>query len=114
MKIKQKALINALLGFASLISVAFLWQRPILLLLVMLTLTALIMKLRVNNSFITIYFIGFLFGPIAEVIAIHYGAWKYAESASAGIPVWLPFLWGNAALFIVNTYLLLAQPLKKK
>lgn len=45
-------------------------------------------------------------GSIAEIIAIKSGAWHYAESSILEIPLWLPFLWGTAYLFIekeINT-----------
>lgn len=105
---------NALLGLGSLISVALLWQTPTVLVIAMLILTGLIFKLKVNNDFYLIDVTGFIFGPIAEIIAINHGAWQYTSPSFAGIPLWLPLLWGNAALFIVNTYILLSQFSKKK
>ena len=47
--------------------------------------------------------VGFVFGPLAEGLAIQTGAWAYASPSVLGIPLWLPFVWGNAALFIQNS-----------
>jgi hypothetical protein len=33
-------------------------------------------------------------GPIAEIAAIHRGAWTYAVVDFISIPLWLPFGWG--------------------
>lgn len=39
-------------------------------------------------------------GPLAEITAIHFGAWEYTYPVLAGIPLWLPLVWGGAGLFI--------------
>jgi hypothetical protein len=45
------------------------------------------------------YFVAFVLGPLGELIAICFGAWSYAEPFYF-IPIWLPFIWGIAALFM--------------
>ncbi len=49
-----------------------------------------------------IYFFvsGAVIGPIAEVIAVQYGVWQYANPSILGIPVWLPIAWGSAVVLI--------------
>lgn len=49
---------------------------------------------------ILIFFVGAIVGPIAEVIAIAFGAWNYANPTVFGIPIWLPLAWGIITLSI--------------
>ena len=35
-------------------------------------------------------------------MSITTGAWAYDSPQLLGIPIWLPFVWGNAGLFILN------------
>jgi hypothetical protein len=43
------------------------------------------------------YFVAFVLGPLGEIFAVHGGAWTYSKPLFL-IPIWLPFLWGIAAL----------------
>lgn len=52
---------------------------------------------------IWIYFITFVFGPFSEIIAMRSGAWYYSNPYVLSIPLWLPFVWANTGLFIINT-----------
>jgi hypothetical protein len=59
-----------------------------------------IMLLRWHTrSDIAYFFLAFVLGPAGEFVAIHYGAWRYAEPAIL-IPIWLPFAWGISGLFL--------------
>jgi len=44
--------------------------------------------------------IGAALGAVAEIIAIHYGVWQYANPSFLGIPMWLPIAWGIIAVLI--------------
>lgn len=48
------------------------------------------------------YLLVFISGPLAESVAIHFGAWSYAQPVFIGIPLWLPFAWGNAGLYVLR------------
>jgi hypothetical protein len=52
-----------------------------------------------TKSDLIFYFVAFVLGPLGELIAIYFGAWGYTEPFYF-IPIWLPFLWGIAALFM--------------
>ncbi len=41
---------------------------------------------------------GAILGPMAEAAAVAGGAWKYATPFVLDLPIWLPVLWGLAAL----------------
>ena len=55
-----------------------------------------------NKQNLIIYLFVFVSGPIAEAIAIYFGAWSYSYPFIAGIPLWLPFVWGNSSLYIIR------------
>ncbi len=99
----RKAVLNAILGIASLGVVSIFWEQPYLLTATLICITVLMFFIRTEKQSFVVYIVGFIFGPIAEIVAIHAGAWQYAAPSFSGIPIWLPFLWANAALFIVNT-----------
>jgi hypothetical protein len=99
----QKSFTNAALGLASLGMVTILWKQPNLLTMILIFISILMFVVRTEKRSGVVYAIGFIFGPVAEMLAINTGAWEYAAPSFAGIPLWLPFLWANAALFIVNT-----------
>ncbi len=46
------------------------------------------------------FVLGAIFGPTMEIVIIHHGAWQYTNPTFLGIPIWLPLLWGFAALFL--------------
>jgi hypothetical protein len=52
-----------------------------------------------TKSDVIFYSIAFVFGPAGEVVAVSFRAWEYSKPLYV-IPIWLPFLWGIAALFI--------------
>lgn len=47
---------------------------------------------------IKIFIIAAVGGSLGEVIAISFGAWSYTVPNFLGIPLWLPLLWGFAAV----------------
>lgn len=44
--------------------------------------------------------VGAAMGAIAEITAIHYDVWQYANPSFLGIPMWLPIAWGIIAVLI--------------
>jgi putative membrane protein len=84
---------------ASLSLVSFLWQKPMLLLLCLVTLSALMLCRWHQRSDVFFYLVGFVLGPLGEAMAVHFGAWAYAQPLFL-VPIWLPCLWGVAALFV--------------
>ena len=99
----QKALINAVLALATLLLTSVLWRTPVALTALLIATGVAIYALRPSRTSAFVYLMGFLFGPLAEAVSIRTGAWEYASPTFLGIPLWLPFVWGIAALFIQNT-----------
>jgi hypothetical protein len=99
---RMKFVLNAALALATLFLTSVLWHYPVALIALLLTTAVGIYKIRPNAASIVVYMTGFVFGPLAEAVSISTGAWEYDTTHLLGVPVWLPFVWGNAALFIQN------------
>lgn len=96
---KVKFLYACVLALATLIPVFLLWKNTLLLLIILVAVSSLMLSLEFNKVTILLFFTGFVFGPLSEAVAIYAGAWNYAYPNVFGFPLWLPFVWGNAALF---------------
>jgi predicted N-acyltransferase len=52
-----------------------------------------------------IFIFGAVWGPVSEMICVHFGVWQYSQINFYNIPLWLFIVWGNAAAFIYQTAL---------
>ncbi|MFZ1011241.1 MAG: hypothetical protein WAN65_30660 [Candidatus Sulfotelmatobacter sp.] len=85
-----------------------LWRDPFFLLSGYIGLSA-IMLWRWHSVQDLIFFaVPFFLGPTGEAIAIYHGAWQYAKPLIL-VPMWLPFAWGCAALYMKKTSDALAE-----
>jgi hypothetical protein len=62
---------------------------------------------------ICLYVIVAVSGALAEASAISFGVWVYSMPDVIGIPIWLPFVWGIAGVFINRISLEIRDFLKK-
>lgn len=99
---RVKFVLNAALALATLFLTSVLWHYPVGLIALLLATALGIYAIRPSATSIVVYMTGFVFGPLAEAVSISTGAWEYDTTHLLGVPVWLPFVWGNAALFIQN------------
>lgn len=60
------------------------------------------LALKWNKRSVLLYIAVAIGGPIAESIAIYFGAWAYAQPDFLGMPFWLPFVWGNASIYMLR------------
>ncbi len=100
---RRKFALNALLALATLLLTAALWRYPVALVAMLLVTATAIFIIRPNATSVVVYSTAFFFGPAAEAVSITTGAWAYHSDNFLGVPVWLPFVWGNAGLFLLNT-----------
>jgi len=103
----KKIIFTLLCSIGTLAVTAYTWQN-ILLTIVLLSVFGLVtLFVERSKSAVIMYFTAFILGPLAEVWLIHAGAWEYTQPTLLGIPLWLPFLWGNASLTLnrINIYL---------
>jgi hypothetical protein len=94
-------------GLAALGCVCEFWARPIMLTALLLTIAAAMLCARrsMNDTLLVVSCGGL--GALAEAGAIASGAWAYTVPVAVGVPLWLPAIWGIAALFIKETAVLL-------
>ena len=87
---------------------ALLWRQPLALAVFYAVASAGLLLWRHSRADLIYYFVPFVFGPAGEIFAVRGGAWSYAE-AGESIPIWLPFVWGIAGLFMKNMSEALAE-----
>jgi hypothetical protein len=78
---------------------SILWRNPAILALCYILISLFMLYRWHTKSDLIFYFAAFVLGPIGELVATHFGAWKYSKPTFL-IPIWLPFLWGIALLFM--------------
>jgi len=115
MKLKGRAeielLIQILFFVIATLTVSYFWHdNPFLFLLLLIEL--LIGEALLYEKGDEIFFIvGATAGPLGEIIAIIFGAWRYSNPDLI-IPIWLPVLWGFATIFIKKAAITLTKILK--
>jgi hypothetical protein len=96
---KRQLIIGAIIYVVCVVLASFLWQKPVILFLCYLLISIVMLWKWHTRSDLVFYFVAFLLGSMADIIAVHFGAWEYSKPFYL-IPSWLPFLWGITALFI--------------
>lgn len=95
-----KQILHYLFSILSLVAVCFLWKYNIILFLVLLAISFLLLFIQKEKSEIWLFIACGFYGALAEIIAIYFGSWTYNSADFLGVPIWLPVLWGIAALFM--------------
>lgn len=88
------------LAIISLLTVSLLWDMPVFLTTLLIFISGMMLSVWKSRDDLILYASCGITGALAEAFAIKFGAWTYAFPNIGGIPFWLPFLWGIAALFI--------------
>lgn len=79
---------------------ALLWHRPLLLTWLYVAACIGILLWRHSRSDLVYFFVPFFMGPAGEYFAVRSGAWTY--TGETVLPIWLPFVWGLAGIFMKN------------
>jgi len=97
---KENAILFSVYFFSVLLA-GMLWSSPKLLLLSYVFISfGMLMKWHSKKDLIY-YLVAFILGSAGEIFAVYSGAWSYAKPFFY-IPLWLPFLWGIASLFMMR------------
>jgi uncharacterized membrane protein YoaT (DUF817 family) len=96
-------ILTSFIALATLASVAILWERNLVLTVVLAVLATLLLAMNKSRQELKTFFLCAFFGALAEAFVISSGTWTYSNPDIIGIPVWLTLLWGIAAVFIVRT-----------
>ncbi len=91
---------NGIIALLTLIFVPVFWKSPLFLTLILAILSMIMLINLKSRSYYVLYILCFILGTVSESVAIYYGAWSYSMSNFAGIPYWLPFVWGIIGIFI--------------
>jgi hypothetical protein len=102
-------IITGLFIVFSVISVWFLWKRPLALTLVLYILVVIELLAIKNKKIIILFILCGIGGAVFESISVWYGVWTYNFPTLGNIPLWLIPGWGNAGVFIVCFYKLLGK-----
>lgn len=94
-----KVLFVILVYIISIISVILFWKDIILLSFILLILSIVTLALWHRKNDIITFFFGVIFGWVSESVCIYFGVWKYTNPTYL-VPLWLPLLWGIAAMVI--------------
>ena len=88
----------------TLLCVAFFYHNVLLTFLLLVIISSLAIIFNSNTRVaLTLWLTATILGPLAEVFAIHFGAWHYAlASKPLSIPIWLAPCWGLAGIFFYN------------
>ncbi len=80
--------------------ISFFYADNIIVTALLLLTLAVGMKFWYKKHDVYFFVVGTVLGPIGEVVAIYFGAWQYTNPTFLGIPMWLPIVWGLAAVLI--------------
>ncbi len=81
-----------------------LWRSPGILAACYVVMSCFMLLRWHTRSDLAYFFLALALGPLGELVAVHYGAWKYAAPApTLLIPIWLPLAWGISGLFLKKT-----------
>ncbi|MEK6878517.1 MAG: hypothetical protein AABY22_02865 [Nanoarchaeota archaeon] len=102
--------------FAILISVVivFFYSRIWLAAGLLLILSILKLVYLKDKVAVTIFIIGGIYGTLAEMVAIYFGAWSYSYINFYNIPFWLFFAWGAMSIFFYRLSSLIKLYFKRK
>lgn len=91
------------LALLSLLVPAFFDSKQLLASILLVLLGMLMLGVEWNYPNFILYILVLISGPASEAISLHFGAsWVYVHPVFFGVPIWLPFLWGNAGIFIIR------------
>ena len=91
---------SLLIYVACIAPAALMWQRPLALAAVYVVIATGLLAWRHSRADLVYFFVPFFMGPAGELFAVRYGAWTYEGTET--LPIWLPFVWGIAGLFMKN------------
>lgn len=104
---KTKTRLTVILCLGTLLITGFFWTNTLYTVLLLGLTSVCMLIVERSKHALVIYFVAFFLGPLSEAWMISRDAWTYADPHFLGIPLWLPFLWGNASLMFnrINQYL---------
>ena len=91
---------DIMLFVVGLVFISFFYMNNILLTVLLLLLLVFGLKFWYKKHDIYFFVFGAIIGLIAEVVAVHFGAWQYTNPSILRVPIWLPIAWGFVVVLI--------------
>lgn len=80
--------------------VSLLYTNVLLLTLVLAAGAVVVLKFWHSYHDTIFFLVAVAVGTLGEIVAVSFGAWRYAYPTFLSIPLWLPLAWGLAAVII--------------
>lgn len=93
----HRKILTILLYLATFVTVMVYWKKDVIALTILIILS-LILNIVTKWRLFKPWLIGAILGTLSEIICIKAGAWRYSNPRFLSVPVWLPFVWGNASI----------------
>jgi hypothetical protein len=108
---RYSVMIPRLVSILALATICLEWRYPWFAFATLMILSAIIISVSVDRKVVArIWIIAFIAGPLAETLAIHFGAWRYAFPTDPfTIPLWLAPCWGLSGVFFYYLILRLSK-----
>ena len=100
----QKIFHSLLFATLAPIAVFFLWQKTVLLTLILIAIAFFKHRLLPIEREPLCFVIAGVFGALTENIVILSGVWEYSEPHLMNVPLWLIPLWGLAGIVGISFY----------
>ncbi|MFZ2593297.1 MAG: hypothetical protein WAX38_00795 [Minisyncoccia bacterium] len=97
-------LVTLLLFFGSYAVLIILKERIYLLLPALLIISGLMLYIDGKREKTYVYLMMAVFAPIGDVVAHLTGLWVFADDSFLNLPIWLPFMYGNASLVVIRLF----------
>ncbi|ODS40695.1 MAG: hypothetical protein A7315_07925 [Candidatus Altiarchaeales archaeon WOR_SM1_79] len=94
--------------------ISLFYMNNILLTVLLALLLVFVLKFWCRKNDIYFFVFGAVIGMSAEVVAVHFGAWQYANPSILEIPVWLPIAWGLVVVLIRRITYVFVETLVKQ
>ncbi len=99
-KLLRAFIYSCILALLTVVSVSLFWKQPVQPTLVLIVISAVMLLVWRSKEDLYLYAVVSISGALAEAVAMISGAWVYPLPAIVGVPIWLPFVWGIAGVFI--------------
>jgi len=98
----RKFLLSCPLALLTLVTPSLFGQNQLVTVLILVCISLLMLNIEWSFKYVIFFMLVCISGPVAEAVAIYFGAWTYSNALFIGVPAWLPLVWGNAGLYIAR------------
>jgi uncharacterized membrane protein YoaT (DUF817 family) len=77
-------------------------ESAILTLLSVASLGVLMLKASWSWEHFIVYITLFVMAIFTETLCVYLGIWRYSMAGLFGVPLWVPFMWANSGLFVIE------------